>query len=190
MSTNILALCKGSCFLCLMTGSVAKRACLAGSRLVLRTTLDRLTGIQLGPSYFTCFPNATFGQGLAGFLASNKGSGVLWIETTASTNKDVWLATDRAGGTLEARLLRFLAWLLGEKVDWCVICLFFLLIAGKMLRDGPNDAKEKKKKKKKEEEEEEDEKEKKVSVCLLIPGAFVGLAFGGGEGNFFLIVQF
>ncbi len=45
---------------------------------------------------------------------------------------------------------------------------FFLLIAGKMLRDGPNDAKEKKKKKKKEEEEEEDEKEKKVSVCLLI----------------------
>jgi len=45
---------------------------------------------------------------------------------------------------------------------------FFLLIAGKMLRDGPNDAKEKKKKKKKEEEEEEDEKEEKVSVCLLI----------------------
>ena len=45
---------------------------------------------------------------------------------------------------------------------------FFLLIAGKMLRDGPNDAKEKKKKKKKEEEEEEDEKEKKVFVCLLI----------------------
>ena len=44
---------------------------------------------------------------------------------------------------------------------------FFLLIAGKMLRDGPNDAKEKKKKKKKEEEEEEDEKEK-VSVYLLI----------------------
>ena len=79
---------------------------------------------QLGPSYFTRFPNATLGQGLAGFLASNKGSGVLWIETTASTNKDVWLATDWAGGTLEARLLRFLAWLLGEKVDWCVICLF------------------------------------------------------------------
>jgi len=45
---------------------------------------------------------------------------------------------------------------------------FFLLIAGKMLRDGPNDAKEKKKKKKKEEEEEEDEKEEKVSVYLLI----------------------
>ena len=45
---------------------------------------------------------------------------------------------------------------------------FFLLIAGKMLRDGPNDAKEKKKKKKKKEEEEEDEKGKKVSVCLLI----------------------
>ncbi len=45
---------------------------------------------------------------------------------------------------------------------------FFLLIAGKMLRDGPNDTKEKKKKKKKEEEEEEDEKEEKVSVCLLI----------------------
>ena len=45
---------------------------------------------------------------------------------------------------------------------------FFLLIAGKMLRDGPNDAKEKKKKKKKKEEEEEDEKEEKVSVCLLI----------------------
>ena len=46
---------------------------------------------------------------------------------------------------------------------------FFLLIAGKMLRDGPNDAKEKKKKKKKKEEEEkEDDKEEKVSVCLLI----------------------
>ena len=45
---------------------------------------------------------------------------------------------------------------------------FFLLIAGNMLRDGPNDAKEKKKKKKKKEEEEEDEKEEKVSVCLLI----------------------
>ena len=45
---------------------------------------------------------------------------------------------------------------------------FFILIAGKMLRDGPNDAKEKKKKKKKEEEEEEDEKEEKVSVYLLI----------------------
>ena len=44
---------------------------------------------------------------------------------------------------------------------------FFLLIAGKMLRDGPNDAKEKKKKKKKEEEEEEEEKEEKVSVCSL-----------------------
>ena len=45
---------------------------------------------------------------------------------------------------------------------------FFLLIAGKMLRDGPNDAKEKKKKKKKKEEKEEDEKEEKVSVCLLM----------------------
>ncbi len=45
---------------------------------------------------------------------------------------------------------------------------FFLLIAGKMLRDGPNDAKEKKKKKKKKEEEEDDEKGKKVSVYLLI----------------------
>ena len=45
---------------------------------------------------------------------------------------------------------------------------FFLLIVGKMLRDGPNDTKEKKKKKKKEEEEEEDEKEEKVSVYLLI----------------------
>ena len=132
-----------------MTGSVAKRACLAGSCFGFEDDLGPLNrDPQLGPSYFTRFPNTTFGQGLAGFLASNKGSGVLWIETTASTNKDVWLATDWAGGTLEARLLCFLAWLLGEKVDWCVICLF-------LTHCGQDAARRPKRRKGEEEEKEE-----------------------------------
>ena len=73
VSTSVLALCKGGRFLCLMTGNVAKRACSAGSRLVLRTTLDRSTGIpSLVQVTSHTFPTPPLAKAWRAFLPPTK----------------------------------------------------------------------------------------------------------------------